>query len=190
MKFTSYSFKMMLPLLIILTAITANAQNARLNFDRLNGLENKATEVVEVTIDGKMLDMAKRVLLKVKDKDAKTVGEAIKGLEGIYVRVYNFDQENQYNIGDIDEIRSQLNSPGWSKLANVRSKKNSQKVDVFTMFTGDVMSGLAVVVSEAKSIAVVNVIGPIDIDMLAEMSGSWNIPKLDITKEPVEKTKP
>ena len=51
------------------------------------------------------------------------------------------------------------------------------------MFTGDVMSGVAVVVSESKSIAVVNVIGPIDIDLLAELGGKLNIPRMDIEKE-------
>ena len=80
----------------------------------------------------------------------------------------------------MDEIRNQLKGPGWEKLANVRSKKNNQKVDVYTMFEGDKMSGVAVVVSEAKSIAVVNVIGPIDIDLLMELSGKMNIPKIDI----------
>jgi hypothetical protein len=51
------------------------------------------------------------------------------------------------------------------------------------MFTGDVMSGVAVVVSESKSIALVNVIGPIDLDLLAELSGKLNIPKIDIEKD-------
>ncbi len=191
MKFINNTFKIILPMVILALAISVNAQNARLNFDRLNGLETKATSVVEVTIDGKMLALAKRVMTKVNDKDAKKIGEAIKGLEGIYVRVYTFDQENQYNPGDIDEIRSQLNSPGWDKLANVRSKKNNQKVDVFAMFQGDVMSGLAVVLSESKSIAVVNVIGPIDLDLLAELSGSLNIPKIDISRDKDEdKPKP
>ena len=63
------------------------------------------------------------------------------------------------------------------------AKRNNQKVDVYTMFTGDMMSGIAVVVSESKSIAVVNVIGPIDIDLLVELSGKLNIPKIDIEKE-------
>ena len=34
--------------------------------------------------------------------------------------------------------------------------------------------------SESKSIALVNVIGPIDIDLLVELSGKLNIPKIDI----------
>jgi hypothetical protein len=177
-----YSLKIILPMLLLAAAMNADAQDARLRFERLNGLETKAQDVVEVNIDGKLLDLAKRVMVKVNDPNSKKIGEAISGLKGIYVRVYNFEKENEYNIADVDEIRSQLQSPAWEKLANVRSKKNNQKVDVFTMFTGEVMSGVAVVVSDSKSIAVVNVIGPIDIDLLAEMSGKLNIPKIDIER--------
>ena len=177
-------------LLGLLAATSANAQDAaRLRFENLNGLETRAQDVVEVNIDGKMLALAKRVMVKVDDEDAKKVGQAISGLKGIYVRVYNFANENEYNVADVDQIRAQLNAPGWEKLANVRSKKNNQKVDVYTMFTGDVMSGVAVVVSESKSIAVVNVIGPIDIDLLMEMSGKMNIPKIDIERSSQEKPK-
>jgi len=166
----------------VLLPLAASAQDARLRFEKLNGLETKAREVVEVNIEGKMLDLARRVMTKSKDSDAQKVSQAIKDLKGIYVRVYNFENENEFNLADIDEIRAQLNAPGWEKLANVRSKKNNQKVDVYTMFTGDVMSGLAVVVSESKSIALVNVIGPIDIDLLMELSGKLSIPKIDIEK--------
>lgn len=182
-SFKIYRLKIVLILLGLMSAVAANAQDARLRFERLNGLENKAQDVVEVNIDGKLLDLAKRVLAKNSDADAKKVAQAISGLKGIYVRVYNFANENEYNVADVDEIRAQLQSPAWEKLANVRSKKNNQKVDVFTMFTGDQMSGVAVVVSDSKSIAVVNVIGPIDIDLLAEMSGKMNIPKIEIERE-------
>ncbi len=186
---SNYLSKIILVTLLALTATVANAQDARLRFEKLNGLETRARDVVEVSIEGKLLDLAKRVLMKTKDADAKKVGEAIKDLKGIYVRVYNFENENEYNLGDIEEIRAQLTAPGWEKLANVRSKKNNQKVDVYTMFTGDVMSGLAVVVSESKTIALVNVIGAIDIDLLVELSGKMNIPKIDIENDKQEKPK-
>lgn len=183
-SFIKHSLKITLLALVLLTAVTAYAQDAaRLRFEQLNKLEAKAQDVVEVNIDGRLLELAKRVLAKNKDADAQKVGQAIAGLKGIYVRVFNFAKENEYDIADVDEIRSQLNAPGWEKLANVRSKKNNQKVDVFTMFTGDVMSGVAVVVSDTKSIAVINVIGPIDIEMLAEMSGKMNIPRIEIEKD-------
>lgn len=189
-SFFIHSIKFAFALLFAAGAITANAQDARLQFEKLNGLETRARDVVEVNIDGKLLDLAKRVTVKVNDEDAKKVAQAISGLKGIYVRVYNFENENEYNPADVDEIRTQLNAPGWEKLANVRSKKNNQKVDVYTMFTGDQMSGVAVVVSESKSIAVVNVIGMIDIETLAEMSGKLNIPKIDIERDGENKAKP
>jgi hypothetical protein len=164
--------------------VSVNAQEpARLNFERLAGLEAKARDVVEVNVDGKLLELAKRVTAKVDDPDAHKVAEAIAGLKAVYVRVYNFEHENEYNVADVDEIRAQLNAPGWERLANVRSKRNNQKVDVFTMFTGNIMSGVAVVISDSKSVALVNVIGPIDIEALVELSGKMNIPKIDIEGE-------
>ena len=183
------SLKFILLLLFVVSPMAVAAQNARLHFEKLNGLETKARDVVEVNIEGKLLDMAKRVLSKVNDQDAKKVALAINGLQAIYVRAYNFEKENEYNAADIDEIRAQLQTPGWERLANVRSRKNNQKVDVYTMFTGNQMSGVAVVVSEAKSIAVVNVIGPIDIDLLMELSGKMNIPRIDIETEKKDKPK-
>lgn len=182
-SFAKYLSKIALLAIFAFSSIAANAQDARLRFEKLNGLENRARDVVEVNIEGKILDLARRVMAKSKDPNAQKVSVAIKDLKGIYVRVYNFENENEYNPSDVDEIRAQLTAPGWERLANVRSKKNNQKVDVFTMFTGDVMSGVAVVVSESKSIAVVNIIGPIDIELLAELGGKLNIPRIDIEKE-------
>ena len=169
---------------VLLPAVTGRAQDAaRIDFDRLNGLETRARDVVEVNIDGKLLDLAKRVTAKVDDVNAKKAAQAISGLKGIYVRAYRFENENEYNAADVDAIRSQLNSPGWEKVANVRSKKNNQKVDVYTMFTGDIMSGVAVLISDTKSIAVVNMIGPIDIELLASLSGKLSIPDIDIEND-------
>ena len=173
--------------LFILLPASAYSQAARLDLGRLAGLETRARDVIEVNVEGKVLELAKRVLAKTNEKDAQKVSQAISGLEAIYVRAYKFENENEFNMADVDQIRSQLLTPGWERLANARSKKNNQKVDVFTMFTGDIMSGVAVVISEAKSIAVVNVIGPIDIELLAELSGSLNIPKFEIETDKKDK---
>ena len=192
MKITT-SISATLATLLLFVVVSVHGQEpARLNLDKLAGLESKARDVVEVNVDGKLLDLAKRVTAKVDDPDAEKIAQAISGLKAVYVRVYNFERDNEYNPADIDEIRSQLNSPGWDKLANVRSKRNNQRVDVYTMFTGQIMSGVAVIVSDARSIAVVNVIGPIDIEALVELGGKMNIPKIDIdidTDKPAPKIK-
>jgi len=176
-------FTLAVLVLMLSSAAAAAAQDAKLSFERLTALETKARDVVEVNVDGKLLELAKRVTSKINDKDAKTVGQAISGLKGIYVRVYNFAEVNQYDPSDVDIIRSELNSPAWQRVANVRSKRNDQKVDIYTMFTGDLMSGAAVVISDTKSVALVNVIGIIDIETLVELSGKMNIPKIDVERE-------
>ena len=168
--------------IILLFTSSAYSQDAKLSFERLSALETKARDVVEINVDGKLLDLAKRVTTKINDKDARTVGQAISGLKGIYVRVYNFAEPNQYDISDIDQIRGELSNPAWQRVANVRSKKNDQKVDIYTMFTGDLMSGAAVVISDTKSVALVNVVGVIDIETLVELSGRLNIPKMEIER--------
>ena len=170
--------------LFIALPVVAYGQDARLRLDHLNNLESRARDVVEVNIDGKLLDLAKRVTVKVNDEKSKKVGAAISGLKGIYVRVYRFENDNEYAAADVDAIRSQRTAPGWERLADVRSKRNNQKVDVFTMFSGDMMSGVAVVISDSRSIAVVNMIGPIDLELLAELSGKLNIPDIDIERQP------
>lgn len=172
---------------VLLLAPAGYAQNARIQFERLSGLETKARDVVEVNIEGKILDLAKRVLARMNDQDARKVSQAINGLQAIYVRAYTFEKEGEYDMNDINAIRNELSAPGWEKLANVRSRRNNQKLDVFTMFTGKDISGVAVVLSESKSVAVINVIGPIDIDLLTELSGRMNIPKFEIENEKLNK---
>ena len=118
-------------LAIIFTLITGSLvasvmgqEPAKLHFEQLNALESKARDVVEVDVDGKLLDLAKRVSQKVTGDDAEKVRAALQGLRAIYVRVYRFEKEDQYNVADVDAIRSQLANPGWERLANVRSKHN------------------------------------------------------------------
>src|SRR6266404_4722234 len=98
----NYSIKFGFLLIFFLAARGINAQDARLHFEKLSGLESRARDVVEVNIDGKLLELAKRVTAKMNDEDAKNIGQAISGLKGIYVRVYNFEHENEYNMADVD----------------------------------------------------------------------------------------
>ncbi|MFV0389488.1 MAG: DUF4252 domain-containing protein [Pyrinomonadaceae bacterium] len=167
-------------------SIFANAQDAKLNLDSFNNLEAKASDTVEVNLDGKILETAKRVLFKIDDKDAKTVGEVIKGLQGVYVRAYSFEKDNEFSDSQVEAVRSQLEGEGWQRLARVRSKKENQKVDVLVMYAGENITGLAVLVSEKRQIVVVNVVGEIDLETLMALGGKMNIPELTTEEAPAQ----
>ena len=115
-------------LLFMSAAIPARAQDAHLRFESLSQLESKARDVVEVNIDGKLLDLAKSVMVKVNDPEAKRSAQAISGLKGIYVRVYTFANENEYDMADIDEIRASSShraGSAWPMCAARRTTRRS-----------------------------------------------------------------
>jgi uncharacterized protein DUF4252 len=163
-------------------ALTTFGQSARLQLGHLDRLEAVADQTVDVTVDQKVLNLAKIFLLKSKDPDQQKIKELIGGIEGIYVKHFTFEKAGQYSLADIEAIRSQLNGPGWMRMAGVRSKRNNQNLDVYTMIDGSKIGGLAVIAAEEKELTIVNIVGPIDLEKLMELEGSFNIPDLEIER--------
>ena len=171
-------------LLTLCLAVTAFAQSARLQLGQLDHLEQVAEQTVDVTVDQKVLNLAKIFLAKSKDPDQQKVKELIGEIEGIYVKHFSFEKAGQYSPADIEGIRAQLNGPGWSRMANVRSKRKSQNLnlDVYTMINGSKIGGLAVIAAEEKELTIVNIIGPIDLEKLMDLEGSFSIPSLELER--------
>ncbi len=168
-------------LLIIIAALPVFAQNfqkAKIQMD-LNKLADKASEVVEVTVEAQTLKLAAK-FLKDSDPEEAAVKALINGLQGVYVRVYQFDKENEYSSTDVEGLRAQLRGPGWTRLVGVTSKREGVKVEVYTMYEGDKMLGLAIIAAEPKELVVVNIVGPIDLDKLSRLEGKIGLPKLDL----------
>jgi hypothetical protein len=166
-------------LLLALTpamAVPASAQ--RLNLDFLTDLEDRADEVVDITLDASMLRIASK-FLNGPDADEKAIADIIRGLQGIYVRSYEFTEEGQYDRRLIDRVRSQL-GPSWKPLVVVRSKKKDN-VNIYADMRGETIAGLVIIASEPRELTVVNIVGTIDLDKLAQLEGEFGIP--EITRE-------
>jgi hypothetical protein len=161
-----------LTVLALGAAAPASAQKINLDFP---GLADRATEVVDVTLDASMLRMAAKFLSN-DDRDERAVRDMIGGLEGIYVRSYEFATEGEYDRGLIDRIKSQL-GPTWKPLVTVRSK-TKENVNIFANMQGDKVTGLVVIAAEPREFTVVHINGPIDIDRLADLEGKFGIPNI------------
>lgn len=163
-------------LLIALTlAVAVPASAQRLNLDFLSDLEDRADEVVDVTLDASMLRIAAK-FLNGRDVDEKAIGDIIRGLEGIYVRSYEFDKDGEYDRKLVDRVLSQLGST-WKPLVTVRSKRK-ENVNIMADMRGERIVGLVVVAAEPRELTVVNIVGPIDIDKLAALEGQFGIPEI------------
>jgi hypothetical protein len=45
------------------------------------------------------------------------------------------------------------------------------------------MTGLAILVSQPKELTVVNIVGSVDLNSLADLGGHFGVPKLETTKK-------
>jgi hypothetical protein len=158
--------------LTLAVAMPAAAQRINLDFP---GLADRAEEVVDVTLDANMLRMAAK-FFSGKDKDERAIRDMISGLEGIYVRSYEFKNAGEYDMKLIDRVKSQL-GPSWKPLVTVRSKKKDN-VNIYADMRGDRIHGLVIISAEPREFTVVNINGPIDIDRLADLEGQFGIPNI------------
>jgi hypothetical protein len=166
------------------------AANPRLTLPEFAQLADKASDSVTISLDAALLGMASK-FLDGKDPEDAAVKDAIKGLQGIYIRSYTFDEDFVYRPADIDGVVKQLSAPGWTRLVQTRSRKTHANVDIYIMLVDNKATGLAVIASEPREFTIVNIIGSIDLDKLHRLEGHFGVPNLDIdSSKPGEPTKP
>ena len=173
-------------LLVAISAVAANAQEpSRLQLGSLDHLAASASKSVDVNIDQRLMRLASKAFSDT-DVEEREIKKVIAGVKGIYVKVFEFENEGQYTAADLETIRTQLRAPGWTRLVNVTSKKEGN-LEVYLLMNGDMVNGLAVLASDVKELAVVNIVGPVDLDKLSKLEGQLGIPELGI--ESGKKTK-
>ena len=176
-----FQMKLTLPLILLFALpIVAQAQDPRLQLNSLDHLATRANQTVDVNVDGRLMKIAAKVLSD-KDADEREVKKLVEGLKGIYVKSFEFDNAGAYTAADLETIRTQLRGPGWTRMVNVMSKKDGN-VEVYLLFNGDLVGGLAVLHMDEKELTVVNIVGPVDLDKLAKLEGQFGVPELEIEK--------
>lgn len=172
--------------LMLTQAFVAKAQDSRIQMSSLDHLAAKASQTVDVNIDERLIRIAIGVFSD-QDADEKKVKELVSRLKGIYVKRFEFENDGQYSPADVESIRTQLRGPGWSRLVGVNSKKDGN-LEVYLLLVGEKIGGLGVLHTDDRELTVVNLVGPVDLDKLAQLEGHLGVPDLGI--EPQQKPKP
>lgn len=178
-----------LMLLALASARAQDASDGRLRLESLERVASKATETLNIDIDGMLLKLGISVLDD-KDPDEKVVKEIIGGLRGVYVRSYGFKSDGELKDADLDSLRQQLRGPGWSRLVDVKTRGTDfDGAEVYALTAAGRVEGMAVLVSEPRQLIVVNVVGSIDLDKLKRLEGSLGIPRIRIGRGDRDKGK-
>jgi hypothetical protein len=163
--------------MLLALPLWAQAQDIKIPAD-VQKLSAKAKETVEVNMEGPMLRLASR-FLNAEDPEEKQAAKVVANLKGIYVRSFEFSKEGEYSAAEVESLRSQVHAPGWSKVVGVRSETDGDNVDVFFKLEEDKMAGIVIISAEPRELTFVSIVGPIDVNQLADLGGEFGIPKLN-----------
>ena len=164
-------------------AQTADGQGARLRIDTLDRLGAKAAESVSVNMDENLLRIVPPVLSD-NDPEERGVKGLVAKLKGVFVRKFDFDAEGQFTDADLAPIREQLRAPGWSRVVDVRSRREGRTIEVYLRTSGTRVEGLAVLSYEPKELTVINIVGDVDLEKLRKLEGQFGVPELEIESRP------
>lgn len=163
----------------LLLAGAAPAQQVKWNFDKLAA---RASDTVDVSLDGSLLRLAVKFLSE-DDKDEAQVKKLVGGLKGIYVKNFEFKKEGEYTAADLDSFRAPLRAADWERIVGVHSTAEGETVEVYIKNEGKGISGLAIIATEPRQLTLVNIVGPIDLDSLSELGGHLGIPEVEVEKK-------
>jgi hypothetical protein len=138
---------------------------------------------VDISLNGSMLQFAAK-FLDGKDPDEARVKKLIAGIEGIYVRSFEFKKDGEWSTADLEGVRSQLKAPEWSRMVGYKSSSEGSTAEVYFRSGQDKkVTGVAILVTDPREFTVVNLAGTIDLDSLAELSGHFGVPKIEGQKQ-------
>ncbi|MGH9395755.1 MAG: DUF4252 domain-containing protein [Terriglobia bacterium] len=167
-------------LLPLFGPLAARAQSAKIQLDQLQKLASRAQEVTDVTLDQNMLQMALNFMSKDNSPGDAETRQLVKQLKGIYIKDFEFAKAGMYTQADIDQILSQVHAHPWERIISVRNEKEGENDEIYIMRSGNNIKGLLILSAEPKELAVVNIVGPIDVKSLSHLEGKFGIPKINL----------
>ncbi len=149
-----------------------------LDWDKLSA---NATERVDVTLDGNMLQTVAGFLSSGdKDGDDVELKKLLAGLKGVYVHSYTFGRDNAYAKEDLDVARARLKSDHWNRIVQSVSHENGENTEIYlkSLTTPEDIPGLVILCAEPRELTVVHIAGKIDPEQVGRLSGKFGIPDL------------
>src|SRR6516162_10473337 len=92
-------------------------------------LAARASNVTEVTLGKNMLGFAAK-FMNGKDEDEAATRKLIEGLDGIYVRDYEFDKDGEYSMEEVQKLRQYFETSEWSPIVRSRERRTGETTDV------------------------------------------------------------
>jgi len=133
-------------------------------------------QFVEVNVPTSLLNFAS----KFAEKDDAEAAALIRQLKHVRVNVVGYKDAGTDLTKRVVDLRSQLESKGWTQVVVAKDADTSADVAVFTLLKGDAIEGVLVTVLDGanKQAVLVNVVGSINPEQIALLGKRLNIEPL------------
>jgi Domain of unknown function (DUF4252) len=146
-------------------------------------LAARASDVTEVTLGKTMLAFAAKIMGG-KDSDEAETRHLIEGLDGIYVREYEFDKDGQFSADEVDQLRKYFETSEWSPIVKEHSRKTGESTDVMVKLVNGESHGMFILDVEARELTIVLILGPVHMEDLSKLKGIGGLDVLgDIARD-------
>ena len=146
-------------------------------------LAARAYGVTEVTLGKNMLAFAAKIMNGKNDDDAEA-RHLIEGLDGIYVRDYEFDKEGEFSAEQVEQLRKYFETSEWSPIVKERQRKTGESTDVMVKLVNGESHGMFILDVEPRELTIVLILGPVHMDDLSKLKGIGGLDALgDIAKD-------
>lgn len=144
--------------------------------EELGLLSPEATNL-EINLSGAMLELVAAAM----DEEDPEFAELVRGLQGIRVRVADVVSADLADLrASFARATDWLEANGWESL--VRLREDDEELYVYSRIEDGEMVGTTVLVLEPDDqVVLVNVVGRLDLALLASLADSLDIPELDVT---------
>jgi hypothetical protein len=160
-------------------AVSLWAQQFKFNLDHL---ATKDSNSFDVSLNTNMLQFAAK-FLDGKDPDEARVKKLIVGIEGIYIKNFEFKKDGAYAPSDLDKVRNQLKAPEWSRIVGIKSGAEKENIEVWVRNEKGKVTGVAILASEPRELTVCNLVGNIDLESLSDLGGHFGLPNIPKVKK-------
>jgi hypothetical protein len=124
-----------------------------------------------------------------KDDDDVETRKLIEGLQGIYVREYEFDKPGEFSAEEVDQLRKYFETSEWSPIVKERERKINESTDVMVKLVNGESRGIFILEVEPKELTIVLILGPINMDDLSKLKGVGGLSVLGDVARDADKDK-
>jgi hypothetical protein len=147
------------------------AQPPALKLPSLADMERDSVESVNITLGPLAPGFAKFVMRHADERDpeAEAMTKVLGGLKKVQVHNFRFRRDHVYAQAELDSLRTQLTSPEWHPMVQVRDHDSHEDVDIYCALENNMITGLVILAAEKREFTLVTIEGTIDPNQIAAL---------------------